>query len=76
MKVSEKFQDNNQQQVGDDGLHGNADEHIRALVRRDLQTRDKAWDLLQGELAPAMRAEDSEFVAVSAKDVIRRNKRR
>ncbi|MGG7580901.1 transcriptional regulator [Rhizobium sp. Nf11,1] len=76
VKVSGKLQYHNQQQVGHDGLHGNAGEHIRALVRRDLQTRDKAWDLLQVELAPAMRAEDSEFVAVSAKDVIRRNKRR
>ncbi|MBX5151582.1 transcriptional regulator [Rhizobium lentis] len=76
VKVSGKLQDHNQQQVGHDGLHGNADEHIRALIRRDLQSRDEACDMLQRELAPAMRAEDSEFVAVSAEDVIRRNKRR
>ncbi|WP_184459008.1 transcriptional regulator [Rhizobium aethiopicum] len=65
-----------QLQVGDDGLYENASEYIRALIRCDLQTRDEAWDLLQRELAPAMRAEDIEFVAVSADDVIRRNKRR
>nr|WP_245293783.1 transcriptional regulator [Rhizobium bangladeshense] len=70
------MQDHIQQQIGDDGLYENASESIRALIRRDLQTRDEAWCMLQNELTPAMRADDSEFVAVSAKDVIRRNKRR
>ncbi|MGZ2380224.1 transcriptional regulator [Rhizobium leguminosarum] len=76
VKVSGVLQDHIQQQIGDDGLYENASEYIRALIRRDLQTRDEAWDALQKELAPAMRADDSEFVAVSAEDVIRRNKRR
>jgi len=72
VKVSGAPQDHIQQQIGDDGLY----EYIRALIRRDLQTRDQAWDALQSELAPAMRADDNEFVAVSAEDVIRRNMRR
>ncbi|EJT02055.1 hypothetical protein RCCGE510_26171 (plasmid) [Rhizobium sp. CCGE 510] len=76
VKVSGQLQDHIQQQVGDDGLYENASEYIRALIRRDLHSRDEAWDTLQKELAPAMRADDSEFVAVSAEDVIRRNKRR
>jgi Arc/MetJ-type ribon-helix-helix transcriptional regulator len=76
VKVSGALQDHIQQQIGDDGLYENASEYIRALIRRDLQTRDEAWDALQKELAPAMRADDSEFVAVSAVDVIGRNKRR
>ncbi|MBW9118227.1 transcriptional regulator [Rhizobium cauense] len=80
-KVSGAPQDHIQQQIGDDGLYENASEYIRALIRRDLQTRDlqtrdQAWDALQSELAPAMRADDNEFVAVSAEDVIRRNMRR
>ncbi|MDR6189619.1 antitoxin ParD1/3/4 [Agrobacterium pusense] len=75
VKVSGALQDHIQQQIGDEGLYENASEYIRALIRRDLQTRDEAWNFLQRELAPAMRAEDSEFVAVSSDDVIRRNKR-
>lgn len=75
VKVSGALQDHIQQQIGDEGLYENASEYIRALIRRDLQTRDEAWDALQRELAPAMRADDSEFIAVSAEDVIRRNKR-
>ncbi|MBS1182426.1 MAG: ribbon-helix-helix protein [Proteobacteria bacterium] len=76
MKVSGQLQDHIQQQIGDDGLYENASEYIRTLIRRDLQSREQAWDTLQKELAPAMRAADSEFVAVSAEDVIRRNQRR
>lgn len=75
VKVSGALQDHIQQQIGDEGLYENASEYIRALIRRDLHTRDEAWEALQRELAPAMRADDSEFVAVTADDVIRRNKR-
>lgn len=76
VKVSGALQDHVQQQIGDGGLYENASEYIRALIRRDLQTRDEAWNALQRELAPAMRADDSEFAAVSTDEVIRRNKRR
>ncbi|PZM14410.1 ribbon-helix-helix domain-containing protein [Rhizobium tubonense] len=76
VKVGGQLQAHIQQQIGEDGLYENASEYIRALIRRDLQTRDEAWDELQKELATAMRAGDSEFVAVSAEDVIRRNTRR
>ena len=75
VKVSGALQDHIQRQIGDEGLYENASEYIRALIRRDLHTRDEAWEALQKELAPAMRADDSEFVAVTADDVIRRNKR-
>jgi len=76
VKVSGQLQDHIQQQIGDDGLYENASEYIRALIRRDLQSREEAWGTLQKELSPAMRAHDSEFLAVSAEDVIRRNQRR
>lgn len=76
VKVSGPLQDHIQQQIGDDGLYENASEYIRTLIRRDLQDREQAWGMLQRELAPAMRAEDSEFLTVSAEDVIRRNQRR
>jgi antitoxin ParD1/3/4 len=76
VKVSGALQDHIQQQIGDGGLYENASEYIRALIRRDLQTRDEAWESLQKELAPAMRADDNAFVAVTADDVVHRNKRR
>lgn len=37
---------------------------------------NETWAALKQELTPALRADDSEFVAVSTEDVIRRNKRR
>ncbi|MDA5635595.1 MULTISPECIES: ribbon-helix-helix domain-containing protein [Rhizobium/Agrobacterium group] len=76
VKVSGALQDHIQQRIGDDGFYENAGEYIRALIGRDLQTRNEEWDALQKELAPAMRADDSEFIAVSAEDVIGRNTRR
>ena len=75
-KVSGALQDPIQQQISEGGLYENASEYIRALIRRDLQTRDEAWEALQRELFPVMRADDTEFVAVSADDAISRNKRR
>ncbi|NTF46424.1 transcriptional regulator [Rhizobium rhizogenes] len=76
VKVGGLLQAHIQQQIGENGLYENASEYIRALIRRDLQTRDEAWDALAGELAPAMHADDGEFVTVTAEDVIRRNQRR
>jgi Arc/MetJ-type ribon-helix-helix transcriptional regulator len=76
VKVGGQLQAHVEQQTGEDGLYENVSEYIRDLIRRDLQTRDEAWDVLQKELSPAMRADDSEFVAVTAEDVIRRNRRR
>jgi Arc/MetJ-type ribon-helix-helix transcriptional regulator len=73
VKVGGALQTHIQQQIGEDGLYENASEYIRALIRRDLQTRDEAWAWLQKELSPSMRAADGEFVSVSAQDVIRRN---
>lgn len=52
VKVSGALQDHIQQQIGDDGLYENASEYIRALIRRDLQTRDEAWDALQRNWLP------------------------
>ncbi|WP_429819539.1 ribbon-helix-helix domain-containing protein [Ensifer sp. B1-9] len=76
VRVSGQLEAHLQQQIGEDGLYENASEYIRALIRRDLQTREEAWEVLQKELSPAMRADDSEFVTVTAEDVIRRNQRR
>lgn len=64
------------QQLSEQGLYENASEYIRDLVRKDLQAKKQAWGWLAAELAPAMRADASEFKAVSADEVIARNKKR
>lgn len=73
MKVKRPLQDHLKQQIDDDGLNENASEYIRALIRSDLLTKNEAWEALRKELSPALRADDDEFIAVSAEDVIRRN---
>ena len=56
-------------------LYGSASEYIRDLVRRDFEAeeaRKSAW--LKSELAPGMAADEKEFQAVTADDVIKRNR--
>ncbi|UVK50257.1 type II toxin-antitoxin system ParD family antitoxin (plasmid) [Mesorhizobium sp. AR02] len=76
VRVGGQLQAHLQQQIGENGLYENASEYIRALIRRDLQTRNEAWDWLKRQLEPGLRADESEFKAVSAQDVIRRNQSR
>jgi putative addiction module CopG family antidote len=76
VRVGGLLQAHLQQQIGENGLYENASEYIRALIRRDLQTRNEAWDWLKSQLEPGLRAGESEFQAVSAQDVIRRNQGR
>ncbi|CDX49628.1 conserved hypothetical protein [Mesorhizobium plurifarium] len=51
-------------------------EYIRALINRDLQSSKEVWDRLKSQLEPGLRAEEGEFRAVSAQDVIQRNQGR
>lgn len=76
VRVNGRLQDHIRQQTGDSGLYENASEYIRALIRRDIQNSDEAWDWLQRHLEPGLRADESEFIEVTAEDVIRRNKMR
>ena len=73
VRIKGTLQAHLQQQVGDHGLYENASEYIRALIRRDLKSRNESWEWLQRKLEPALRADESSFVAVTAEDVIRRN---
>lgn len=63
-----------QQQIGAQGLYENASEYIRSLIRNDLKSGTEAWQWLKNELEPALRADESTFIAVTAEDVINRNK--
>lgn len=63
-----------EQQTSDAGLYENASEYVRALIRKDLTDNREAWSWLRGHLEPALRANENEFVEVSASEVIARNK--
>jgi hypothetical protein len=39
-------------------------------------TSEESWEWLRKELEPALRADESEFVEVSARDVTARNKKK
>ena len=76
VRVTGELRAHLQQQVGIHGLYENASEYIRDLIRRDLKSRNEAWEWLRKELEPAFRANESEYIEVKAKDVIVRNKKR
>ena len=62
-----------QQQIGEHGLYDNASEYVRSLIRRDLKTHTESWEWLQRQLEPALRGDESDYITVSAQDVIERN---
>jgi Arc/MetJ-type ribon-helix-helix transcriptional regulator len=70
VRIDDELQDHIRRQTGEDGLYRNADDYIRDLIRRDIHN----WDRLKHHLEPALRADETAFVEVSAEDVIRRNK--
>lgn len=76
VRVTGELRSHLQQQVGIHGLYENVSEYIRDLIRHDLKNRKKAWAWLRKELEPALRAKESEYIEVKAKDVIARNKKR
>ena len=76
VRVRGELQAHLQQQIGESGLYENASEYIRALIRRDLKTRTESWDWLKKHLEPALRADESVYISISAQDVIDRNKGR
>lgn len=76
VRLNDELHRHLQQQIGENGLYENASEYVRDLIRQDLKSRTEAWDWLKKELEPGLRADESEFVTVSAEDVIKRNRGR
>ena len=74
VRVKGELQAHLQQQIGVHGLYENASEYVRALIRNDLKSGHEAWDWLKKELEPGLRADESAFISVTAKDVINRNR--
>lgn len=61
--------------VGEDGAYENISEYVRDLVRRDMDRREQeAFDRLKAELTQAFAAPESAYVALTAAEVIARNR--
>jgi antitoxin ParD1/3/4 len=60
-----------EQRVRQSGLYDSASEYIRDLVRRDFEHEEqRRWSWLEQELAPGMKAAESDFVALDAASII------
>jgi putative addiction module CopG family antidote len=61
--------------VGENGSYENVSEYIRDLIRRDKERAEKeALERLRAELAHAFAAPESSYSALTAADVIARNR--
>lgn len=76
VRIGGRLQDHLQRQVGENGLYENASEYVRALIRRDLESKTESWDWLKDHLEDGLRAEEASFKSVTANDVIARNRAR
>ena len=60
--------------VGEEGDYDNVSEYIRDLIRQDKTRKEELLFMrLKAELQQAFSAPESEFVTLSAKDIITRN---
>ncbi len=55
------------------GFYENIADYLRDIVRKEMLRSDESWKWLENKLMPAMQADESEYFAVSADDVIDRN---
>lgn len=61
--------------VGASGLYENVSEYVRDLIRKDKDRSDRErFAQLRAELATAFAAPDDQYEALSASDVISRNR--
>lgn len=63
--------------VGDDGLYENVSEYVRALIRQDQERVERErFERLKAELGIAFAAPDDSYGALTAEEVITRNRLR
>jgi antitoxin ParD1/3/4 len=63
--------------VGETGSYENVSEYIRDLIRRDkARVEQQAFDRLKGEISLAFAAPESSYAALTAHEVIERNRTR
>lgn len=65
------------QNIGEWGTYENASEYVRDLIRRDHERAEvERFNALKAELQRAFATPDSDYVEVSAEEVIERNRKR
>lgn len=75
VKITGKLEDFTRSQIGEEGLYETTSEYLRDLIRKDMEVKEnKAWYDLREAMLPGVEAPDSAFVAVTAADVIKRNR--
>jgi len=75
VKVDGELKTHLLRQVRDSGRFATVSDYVRDLIQRDLDSQAELQDWYDRHLKPGIDANQSEFVAVSAEEVIRRNKR-
>lgn len=76
VRLSGALSDFVQANVGEDGAYENVSEYIRDLIRRDKErTEQAAFERLKTELTHAFGAPDSTYAALTAAEVVARNRR-
>lgn len=76
VRITGPLRDHLIQQIGANGLYENASEYIRDLIRADIKEKEEAWRWLREKLEPGMLADDSEFVKITAEEIIAGAKKR
>ena len=54
----------------------NPDDYVNELISREMRREKLGWSWLRDQLEPAPKANPSEYVSVTAEEVIERNKKR
>ncbi len=75
-RVSGDLEKHVEEQVSNEGLYESTSEYLRDLIRRDITERHAGWSWLRAHLEPGLRAKDSEFIHLTADELIERNKAR
>ena len=75
VRVSSALSDFVSANVGESGAYESVSEYIRDLIRRDMaRAAQEAFNLLKAELTRAFAAQDESYHALSASEVIKRNR--
>lgn len=75
VRLNETLSDFVAANVGEHGSYENISEYVRDLIRRDKERLEQeAFDRLKGELALAFAAPETSYKALTAAQVIARNK--
>lgn len=76
VRLGETLSDYITSKIGKNGSYDNVSEYIRDLIRKDIENEDqKTFEKLKAELQLAFAGSDDQYVALSAQDIIERNKR-